>query len=81
MKQDNCEKCLVPGEVQDIGTASGRKTFRCPTCSRTWREKSPLAMALGALGGRARAERLSPEELSRQGESAANARWRKVKNA
>ena len=44
-------------------------------------KKNPAAVALGRLGGlkggKARAEKLSAQELSEQGRNAINARWAK----
>ena len=47
--------------------------------ARQWREKNPAAVALGSLGGRARASALSSEQRIAQSENAANSRWDKVK--
>ncbi|MBZ5636906.1 MAG: phage major capsid protein [Acidobacteriia bacterium] len=43
------------------------------------RKKNPAAVALGRLGGRKRAAKLSAEELSEQGKRAAGVRWSKAK--
>ena len=43
--------------------------------------KNPAAVSLGRRGGKARAEKLSKEELSEQGRKAVNARWAKAKTA
>lgn len=75
----NCGRCGVEARVVDVGSASGRKLFRCPACGVQWREKNAAAAALGALGGRARADNLSAQELSAQGADAASARWAKQK--
>ncbi len=79
--QSICVKCLTEAKVTDIGSASKRKTFRCGDCGRTWREKSLVAVSLGSLGGRSYAQNHSPEERSKRAEEAANARWRKEKDA
>lgn len=42
-------------------------------------KKNPAAVALGALGGKARARRLSKERLSEIGKAAAKARWQNHK--
>jgi hypothetical protein len=42
-------------------------------------EKNPLWVALGRLGGKARAKKLSKKALSEQGRKAALARWAKAK--
>jgi hypothetical protein len=42
-------------------------------------KKNPAAVALGRLGGKKRAQKLSPEELSEQGRKAVQARWEKKK--
>jgi len=39
--------------------------------------KNPHAVALGRKGGKARAERLTPKELSDQGRKAVLARWKR----
>lgn len=79
----NCNKCQQPGEVVDTGSASGRKTYWCPRCRVRWREKAPeknpAAVALGALGGKARAEALTAEERSASASIAASAKWAKEK--
>jgi hypothetical protein len=41
-------------------------------------KKNPSAVKLGKLGGEARAEKLSREELSEQGRNAVLARWAKA---
>ena len=71
----NCEKCDVEAEVVDVGSASGRKSFRCPGCGATWREKNAAAVALGSLGGKARAEAMSPEDRAAQATKAVTTRW------
>lgn len=80
----NCGKCGADAQVVDVGSASGRKTFRCPKCGVQWREKAPeknpAAVALGSLGGRARAENMNPEARSAQATEAATARWTKEKS-
>ena len=43
-------------------------------------KKNPHAVALGRKGGKARAARLSKEELSQQGRKAVRARWAKKKS-
>lgn len=42
-------------------------------------KKDPHAVALGKKGGKARAAKLSKEELSRQGRKAVMARWARKK--
>lgn len=42
---------------------------------RSNREKDPNAVALGKKGGKARAKKLTEEQLSEQGKKAALARW------
>jgi len=72
----NCPNCRWEAvEVVDVGTASGRKTYRCPKCRVKWREKNAAAVALGSLGGKARAAALSPEERQTQAADASIARW------
>jgi hypothetical protein len=43
------------------------------------KRKNPNAVALGKKGGKARAERMSPEERSESARKAVVARWEKVK--
>lgn len=59
-----CPKCSKPGKLIEVGSASGRGHYRCEWCGTSWREKSAAAVALGKLGGIARAERLSIERRS-----------------
>lgn len=44
-------------------------------------KKDPAAVALGKKGGKARAKKLTPEQLSEQGRKAISARWQKAKKA
>lgn len=74
-----CGKCGSEAKIIDIGSASGRKTYRCSSCKVQWREKNPAAVALGSLGGIARAKALSPEERSEQATNAITARWNNEK--
>lgn len=76
-----CSKCLVEGVVIDTGSASGRKLYQCPNCKGAWREKNPAAVAMGRLGGQARANNISKERAEEIATDAANARWRKEKAA
>ena len=41
--------------------------------------KDPAAVALGRKGGKARASKLSPEELSEAARKAVQARWKRAK--
>jgi hypothetical protein len=43
------------------------------------KKKDPAAVALGKKGGKARAKKLTPEELSEQGRKAVAARWARAK--
>ena len=43
-------------------------------------KKDPHAVELGRKGGKARAKKLSKDELSKQGRSAVEARWAKDKS-
>lgn len=79
VKQDICTRCQVLGVELRVGTASGRKHYKCPTCGGEWREKNLAAVAMGRSGGIARAEALSQAERSAQAEAAASARWAKEK--
>lgn len=76
-----CSKCLVEGVVIDIGSASGRKQRQCPQCKNIWREKNAAAVAMGRLGGQARANNISKERAEEIASGAGNARWRKEKSA
>lgn len=44
------------------------------------KKKNAAAAALGRKGGKARAKKLSPAELSEQGRRAVRERWKKAKN-
>ena len=59
--QSKCA-CGTEGQVTDTGSASGRRHYRCPACGCIWREKNAAAVALGSLGGKARAAALSEEQ-------------------
>lgn len=43
------------------------------------KRKNPDAVGLGRLGGKARAERMSPEERAESARKAVRARWEKAK--
>lgn len=60
-----CDACDIPMDMIGIGTASGRLCYQCPKCNAEKKGKNPAAMALGALGGKARAEALTAEERQR----------------
>jgi hypothetical protein len=71
-KSDDAQNSLrVIEELIEAPLASGTK------------EKDPLAVALGARGGRkggkARAEKLTPKQLSEIGKLGASARWKDKK--
>jgi hypothetical protein len=55
-----------------------------PIADQSRDEKNPAAVALGRLGGKkggkARAEKLTPEQRSEIAKKAADARWRKRKS-
>lgn len=67
-----CPTCGCAGQVVGVGTASGRLRFRCES-NHEWWGKNAAAQALGRLGGKARAESLSAEDLSRIGTAGAKA--------
>jgi hypothetical protein len=46
---------------------------------RMRKKKNPAAIALGSLGGKARAKKRSNEELSKWGKKAAATRWKKAR--
>ena len=73
-----CPTCSAPSVLEEVGTASGRGHYCCPKCGR-WREKNPAAVALGALGGQARMNGMSPEARTKLATDAAEKRWREVK--
>ncbi len=79
--QAHCPTCGVEGEVVDIGSASGRKHYRCPTegVGVQGREKNPAAVALGRLGGIASADALTPAQRTQRARDAVQKRWRKEK--
>ena len=66
-----CEKCGVEVDPVGIGSASGRLYYQ--HCGVQWVGKNPAAVALGTLGGRARAASLSPEQRQKIAEKAGNA--------
>lgn len=75
-----CPKCKKDsGKFLEVGSASGRPFYRCQDCGHGWQGKNPAAVALGSLGGKARAVSLSPETRSQMAEGAANARWKAEK--
>ena len=74
---DICEKCYAKGVLQETGTASGRKHYRCPECGNAWREKHPGAVELGRLGGIKAAQNMTPEEREARATKAGNAFWDK----
>ena len=80
-----CEKCSVPMVVIGLGSATGRLKYHCSVCGSEQWGKNPAASvaaaALGALGGKARAAALTPEERSVSAKQAVDARWRKVKQS
>ena len=75
-----CSKCLVEGAVIDVGTASGRVHRQCPQCRSIWREKNAAAVAMGRLGGIARANSISKERAEEIAFDAASARWKSEKH-
>ena len=79
LEPDICEKCFAKGKVQETGTASGRKHYCCPECGAQWREKHPGAVALGKLGGKATADKLTEEQRVERATKAGNAFWDKYK--
>lgn len=78
-RQDLCHKCGTAGIKLRTGTASGRNHYKCPSCGSEWREKNLAAVAMGRLGGAARAAAMSKQERVSQAEVAAAARWAKEK--
>ena len=78
-RKARCPSCGRESRFEDVGSASGRSHYRCPKCG-PGREKNPHAVALGALGGRAAAAAMTPEERTARAEKAGNASWNKKKN-
>ena len=70
-----CPTCAVPSALEDVGSASGKRYYRCLTHG-VWREKLPAAVALGSLGGSARMNGLTPQERTELATKAAEKRWR-----
>lgn len=76
-----CPKCSRPGVLVQIGSASGRGHYQCSDiddCGVVWREKNPAAVALGRLGGLARAQALSPARREEIATIAGNANRRRI---
>jgi hypothetical protein len=67
-----CLECGCVGQSVGIGTASGRLRLRCVN-NHEWWGKNPAAQALGRLGGKARNEALTAEEMSKIGTAGATA--------
>lgn len=76
-----CPKCKSDRISETIGNVSGRSHLHCNDCGMDWREKNPAAVALGSLGGDARADALSPERRKEIATDAAEKRWRDEKLA
>ena len=72
-----CPTCAVLSPLEQVGSASGRKHYRCPVCGpwRAKKAKNAAAVALGSLGGRASAEKLSPQEHQKRMTELAEKRW------
>lgn len=70
-----CPTCGAASALEEVGTASGRGHYRCPAHG-AWREKNPAAVALGALGGVARMNGMTPEARTELATKAADKRWR-----
>ena len=71
-----CPKCGRPAVLYQIGSASGRGHYQCSdrdNCGTQWR-----AVALGRLGGIARAAKLSPERREEIATNAGNANRRRM---
>lgn len=73
-----CPTCGAPSRFVQEGTASGQRYFHCLAHGQ-WRKKNPAAVALGSLGGQESVRRLTPEQLSKHREKAANSRWKAEK--
>lgn len=74
VEKATCPTCAAPSPLEQVGSASGRKHYRCPKCG-PWREKNAAACVLGSLGGKAAAASLSPQARSQRASDAATARW------
>ena len=68
-----CVKCSVPMDIVGVGTASGRLKYHCSKCGVEQWGKNLAAMTLGSLGGKARAQALTPEKRQEIAEKAGNA--------
>ena len=75
------EKKKRPDDVNVIASQMVSDTTRDNYGTETTKGKNPAAVALGRLGGlkggRARAEKLSPQRRSAIARKAANSRWSK----
>lgn len=69
-----CPSCGAESKLLEVGSASGRGLYDCPKHG-SWREKNPAAVALGSLGGKARANGLTPARREAIARDAAEARW------
>jgi len=70
-EKSKCSKCGAEVEPIGVGSASGRLNYQ--HCGITWWGKNPAAVALGSLGGKARAAAMSPEQRKAQAVKAAPA--------
>jgi len=60
-------------KVIGVGTATGRLQYHCDTCGIDCWGQNFGAMKMGSIGGKARAEKLSPERRQEIAEKAGNA--------
>jgi len=75
MKQPKRPRDFSQAAKLVIDIATGEKPNRDPTPEE--QGKDPAAAALGRKGGRARADKLSPEQRRRIARKAAKRRWEK----
>ena len=74
-----CVTCSTPMTVIGKGSATGRLRYQCSTCRAEQWGKNPAAVAMGSLGGKARAAKLSPEKRTEIAEKAGNANAERIR--
>lgn len=72
--------CGRASAFMEVGTATGRPRYQCPSCG-PWVRKNEAAVALGRLGGQASMAALSEAERKRRATKAAETRWREERLA
>ncbi len=74
-----CPDCDKQAKLVDVGTATGRRYYRCLSCKKEWYVKNPDTVAAGAKGGAARAAAMSEEARSASASAAVKVRWKAEK--